>query len=80
MLGVVVHGCNLSTWETEAGGSQVWGQPGLHRKKKKLQLFNCKIITNHWISKLIANYIITASNQYYQHIITKSVSRSNHCD
>jgi hypothetical protein len=29
-LGKVVHACISSTWETEAGGSWVWGQPGLH--------------------------------------------------
>jgi hypothetical protein len=26
----VVHICNPSTWEAEAGGSQIGSQPGLH--------------------------------------------------
>jgi hypothetical protein len=25
----MVHACNTSTWEAEAEGLQVWGQPGL---------------------------------------------------
>jgi hypothetical protein len=29
-LGMVVYACNLSTWEAEAGGFPVQGQPGLH--------------------------------------------------
>jgi hypothetical protein len=29
-LGVVVHSCNPSTWEAEAGGWGIQGQPGLH--------------------------------------------------
>jgi hypothetical protein len=40
-LGMVVHTCNPSIWKSEPGGSQVQGQPGLHRNtclKKK----NCK--------------------------------------
>jgi hypothetical protein len=28
----VVHTCNPSTWETEAGGSEVRGQTGIHGK------------------------------------------------
>jgi hypothetical protein len=28
LLGVMAHTCNLSTWEAEAGGTQVQGQPG----------------------------------------------------
>jgi hypothetical protein len=42
-LGMVVHTCNPSTGEAEAGGSWVWGQPELKpsqknrgRKKKKV--------------------------------------------
>jgi hypothetical protein len=31
-LGVVVHICDPSTLETEAGRSQVWGQLELHSK------------------------------------------------
>lgn len=32
-LGIVVHSCNLHTWDTEAGGSpRVQGQPGLCNK------------------------------------------------
>jgi hypothetical protein len=37
-LDMVVHTCNLSAQEAEAGGSQIWGQPELHSKtlsKKK---------------------------------------------
>jgi hypothetical protein len=38
-LGTVVCACNPSTWEAEAGGSQIQGHPGLynetHLKKKK---------------------------------------------
>jgi hypothetical protein len=30
MLSMVVHICNPSIWEAEAGGWQVGGQPGLH--------------------------------------------------
>jgi hypothetical protein len=37
---VVVYACNPSTWEAEAGGSQVQGQAKLHSKtlhlKKKI--------------------------------------------
>jgi hypothetical protein len=29
---MVVHTFNFSTWETEAGGSQVQGQSGVHSK------------------------------------------------
>jgi hypothetical protein len=29
MMGIMVHGCNPSTWEAEAKGSQIGGQPGL---------------------------------------------------
>jgi inosine/xanthosine triphosphate pyrophosphatase family protein len=37
---MVAYNCNLSTWEVEAGGLQVPGQPGLYsktlsQKKKK---------------------------------------------
>jgi hypothetical protein len=32
--GVVVHTYNPSTWEGEAGGSRVQGQPGQHSKFK----------------------------------------------
>jgi hypothetical protein len=40
-LDMVVHTCNLSAQEAEAGGSQIWGQPELHsktlsKKKKKM--------------------------------------------
>jgi hypothetical protein len=28
--GMVVYAYNPSTWEIEAGGFHVWGQPGLH--------------------------------------------------
>jgi hypothetical protein len=28
--GMVVHTCDLSIWEAEAGGSQAQDQPGLH--------------------------------------------------
>jgi hypothetical protein len=31
-LGMVVHTCNLSIQEAEAGGSWVQGQPGLHNE------------------------------------------------
>lgn len=31
--GVIAHCCYLSTLETEAGGSYVEGQPGLHIKE-----------------------------------------------
>jgi hypothetical protein len=31
-LGVVVHICNSSTLEAEAGGWRIWGQPGLGSK------------------------------------------------
>jgi hypothetical protein len=33
--GMVVHSCNLSTQEAEAGGSQVQSQPGIHRETVK---------------------------------------------
>jgi hypothetical protein len=42
---VVVHTYNPSIWATEAGRSQVQGQPGLHsetlseKKEKKVSLF-----------------------------------------
>jgi hypothetical protein len=29
-MGMVVHTCNPSTWEAEAGGLRVQSQPGLH--------------------------------------------------
>jgi hypothetical protein len=29
-LGMMVHTCSLSTWETEAGGSWDWSHYGLH--------------------------------------------------
>lgn len=32
MVGVVVHTYNLTTWEVEAGGSRVRGQPHLYSK------------------------------------------------
>lgn len=43
MLDIVVHCCNPNT-KAKAGGSRVWGQPGLHRKfqvilSKKVRLF-----------------------------------------
>jgi hypothetical protein len=31
-LGMVVHTCNASTWEGEAGELCIQGQPGLHSK------------------------------------------------
>jgi hypothetical protein len=31
-LGMMVHACNSSSLEAEAGGSSIWGQPGLHSK------------------------------------------------
>jgi hypothetical protein len=31
-LSVVLHTCNSSTWEVEAGGLTVQGQPGLHNE------------------------------------------------
>jgi hypothetical protein len=39
-ISMVVHTCNPSTWEAEAGRSEVLGQPGLYnnilfQKKKK---------------------------------------------
>jgi hypothetical protein len=30
-LGVMVHTCNLSTWEAEADGLQIQVQPGLYK-------------------------------------------------
>jgi hypothetical protein len=33
-LSIIVHICNSSAWVAEAGGSQVWGQPGLHSEFK----------------------------------------------
>jgi hypothetical protein len=30
--GMVEHSCNLRTWEAEAGGSQIQGQPELHSR------------------------------------------------
>jgi hypothetical protein len=29
---MVVHAYNTSTWEVEVGGSQIVGQPGLHKE------------------------------------------------
>jgi hypothetical protein len=40
-MGVVVHNCDPSTWEAEAGGSQVPGHSGPYNKtylKKKNKL------------------------------------------
>jgi hypothetical protein len=34
---VVVNACNPSTWEAEAGGSQVQDQPGLHSETLSLK-------------------------------------------
>jgi hypothetical protein len=31
-MGMVVHSCNPSTWEAEAGGLRVQGQPWLHNE------------------------------------------------
>jgi hypothetical protein len=36
---VVVHSCNPSTWEAEAGESRVQGQPGPQKKKKERKKF-----------------------------------------
>jgi hypothetical protein len=45
-LGVLMHTCNPSTQEMEAGGLQVWGQPGLHSEtlpqKHNEKLYICK--------------------------------------
>jgi hypothetical protein len=37
--GVVVHICNPSTQEAEAGGSSVPGQPGTHRETLSQKIF-----------------------------------------
>jgi hypothetical protein len=29
---MLIHTCNVGTWKAEAGGSQIQGQPGLHRE------------------------------------------------
>jgi hypothetical protein len=46
-LGVVVHACNFSTREARIGGSQVGGQPRLHREtlseKRLIDLFDSKL-------------------------------------
>jgi hypothetical protein len=43
---MVMHTCNPSTWEAEAGVSRDWGKPGLHSKtlfqKKKKRLRTLK--------------------------------------
>jgi short-subunit dehydrogenase involved in D-alanine esterification of teichoic acids len=36
---VVMHACNPSTLETEAGGSQVPGKPGLHSETLSLNKY-----------------------------------------
>jgi hypothetical protein len=49
--GVVENFCNSSTWEAEAAGLWVWGQPGLHSEyeaslgyiAKCLKKKNCKM-------------------------------------
>lgn len=35
-LSVAMQTCNLSTWEHEAGGSQVWGQVGYKKAGKMI--------------------------------------------
>jgi hypothetical protein len=40
LLGVLVHSCNASTWEAEAGGLWVPGQPRLHNKTTLPQQIN----------------------------------------
>jgi hypothetical protein len=52
---MIAQTCNSSTWEAEAGGSQIWGQPGLHSyrvslgyKGKTLSQKKC-INLNWWI-------------------------------
>lgn len=41
VVGMVVHTCNASTWETKARGLRVWDKPELHEamypKKKKFR-------------------------------------------
>ena len=39
-LDTVAHFCNFSTWEPEAGGSEIWGHPWLPRKSKALAIWN----------------------------------------
>jgi hypothetical protein len=38
---MVTHICNSSTWETEAGGLQFEGQPGVDRKFQAS--LNCRV-------------------------------------
>jgi hypothetical protein len=57
-LDVVVHTCNLSTEEAEAGGLQVQGQPGLYNKTLSLKKiisaskFTIKNATYLWFSRI----------------------------
>jgi hypothetical protein len=48
-LGVVVHACNLSTWETEAGVLQ--GQPRLHNETLSPKKNEVKILYIFYNSK-----------------------------
>jgi hypothetical protein len=48
---VVVHICNLSIREAEAGTSQVLGQPGLHREQDPISAIPPKEKNNpYWVS------------------------------
>jgi hypothetical protein len=44
---MVVHTCNHSTWEAEAGGSQIEGQSGLPSKAVSEKIFERKVSVTH---------------------------------
>jgi hypothetical protein len=75
-LGVVVHTCNSSTQEAEAGGFQVWGHPLILKDDCitiQVQMrFKCRPIRNQkslitavWINcdKIVLNYVISDRNE-----------------
>jgi hypothetical protein len=49
-LNMMMHPCNPSTWEAKTGGSQVQGQPGLHRENltKKKERKNVQLPLAPW--------------------------------
>jgi hypothetical protein len=59
-VGIVVHICNPSIWETEAGGYLVWGQPGgvLHSETLSQKFFLC-------LSPWPPSQIISRSGPYW---------------
>jgi hypothetical protein len=55
LLAMVMHTSNQQGKEDEAGGSQVWGQPGLHLKNKAI-LFKKSASNMYFVQGIVLDF------------------------